>query len=101
MFGTKPKHKDFSAILLCLAAATLANTVFEIFNINSLTIDIVRDFGLFLVLVSIAIYPEFFSSKAAKAFNSDGKSKIKKISAQLLTCGFFLVGIAVVADIAL
>lgn len=101
MFGTKPKHNVFSAIVLCLATAMLANIVFDIFDKNSVTIDFVKDFGLFLVLVSIALYPEFFSSKVSKALKSDGKSKIEKISDQLLTCGFFLVGIAVVADIAL
>lgn len=101
MFGTTLKHKVFSAILFCLAIATLANTVFEIYEQSSDTIDVIKDFGLFLVLVSMALFPEYFSSKASKAFQSDGKSKIEKISEQLLTSGFFLFGIAVVIDIAL
>lgn len=104
MFGTKPKHKVFSAILMCLASATLANKVFEVYDKSSVTIDLVKDIGLFLVLVSIALFPEFFSSKASKAskaFKLDEKSKIEKISGKLLTCGFLLVGIAVVAETAL
>jgi len=84
-----------------LAVTTLANKLFEIYEQGSVTIDTVKDFGFFLLVLSIALFPEFFSSKASKAFKVDGKSKREKISEQLLSGGFFLIAIGVVIDIAL
>lgn len=101
MFGTKIKHKVFSVTMLVLAAAVLVNGGVDIYAKKLVAVDIVKDIGWFLILLSCGLFPQFFSAKVANETNVARHSKMGRISAQLLSVGFLLFGIAVIAELAL
>lgn len=101
MFGTKPKHRIFSAVMFVFAAAVFINNGFDVYNKQLVAVDMVKDIGWFLIFLSLGLFPQFFSVKEAKEAKAARDSKLGKISAQLLPVGFFLWGIAVFAELVL
>lgn len=94
MFGTKPKHKMFSGLLFCLAAAILVNALLKIKGQGAVTFDAVTALGSILIILSIALLPEFFFLKLSEAVKLSWQSKREKISQKLLFSGLFLGVIA-------
>jgi hypothetical protein len=91
MFGPKLKHRIFSSLLFCLAAAVLGNVMLEIYEQGTVTFKTVSGFGAVLFVLSIAIIPEFAFLKLADAFKVRRKSRREKISERFLYSGMVMV----------
>jgi len=101
MLGPKLKHKIFSSVLFFFAAVLLVNEVSKIVEHGAVSFETVLRFSSVLILLSIALTPEFSFLKFTEAFKVRKQSGREKIAEKLILIGMVLALIGFIGNVAL